>query len=45
MIHDDDGDTHVGRQMPKKPCVGVEATGRTTHTNDGKVLFSALNLH
>jgi hypothetical protein len=45
VIHDNDGDTHVGWQMPKKPRVGVEATGRATHANDGKVLFSALSLH
>src|ERR1039457_5539463 len=44
VIHDDDGDTHAGWQMPKKPRVGVEATGRSTPPNEGKNPFSALKV-
>jgi hypothetical protein len=39
VINDDDGDTHIGRQVPQQPGVGVEATGRTTHANDRKSLL------
>ena len=36
VINDDDGDTHIGRQVPQQPGVGVEATGRTAYANDRK---------
>src|SRR6185437_10819645 len=45
VINDDHGNTHVGRQMPKQLCIGVEPTSRTAYANDGKVVRYVLNSH
>jgi hypothetical protein len=45
VINDDNSNTHIGRQIPQQPGIGVEATGRTTHANDRKILCSTLSFH
>ena len=42
VINDDDGNAHIGRQMPQQAGVGVKATGRSAHANDRK---SSLQIH
>ena len=38
VINNDDSNTHIRGQMLQQPDIGVEAAGRTTHANDGKVM-------
>ena len=38
VIDDDDGDTHVGRQMVQQPDIGVEAAGGAADANHREVL-------
>ena len=38
VIDDDDRNIHIGREIPEQPGIGVEATGRTAHANNRKVI-------
>ena len=42
VIDDDDGDAHIGWQVPEQPSIGVKATRRAAHSNDGKIICHAL---
>ena len=37
VINDDDGNSHIGREISEQAGVGIEAPGRTADANDGKV--------
>src|SRR5689334_7977115 len=42
VIHDDNSNSHISRQVAQQAGIGVEATGRTSYTNYRKISLAAL---